>query len=1214
MKYAPRFLLLGISSLCLSTISFRALADDITAFPLTPRISGLGMGGTDEVVSGDGMAALLGNENGIWLLDAQGKTAFESSYVGSLGTGFRMVQGDQRILGAYVFGDANVSPDNNQYWFVSPGIESMGTLMDFRMNGYIPVGTQRNLTSTGFADDFGNYNYVTFTGHDQLDAIVNNFEEVGWGLDGEAGIRLARLQGVRLYAGGYHFNLQNADDINGFSGRLQVPINSYIEFNVRDSYDNDQHNTIEIGLRFTLGGVNKSPRDPNQPIRERLLDPIERNLATLGQGTAEPVVNEQEVVNPNNPLVLERDNIWFFSPSGTDMFANSSSCTAENPCVNTNFTQATIDSINAHPDSPVIVDSTPSADPSFYLAPGQYSTLTMNGMTVTPYTFTNDLVYGRSADFTMPQQSAFLNGAVILNGNDTFDSVIFHNDPGFTQAVGLTLNTGSSLILTNSIVGTDESTQGYLTAITMDDATLNGTNSQIHAYSNTPDMAAIGINTIGSAGSTINLTNSSVQATNNILNISSVNFLAAEGIALDDTAGSTVSLTGSVVNASANSTADLTGLSVTVGGIYVGPENTTGTETINLSKSSTINASGDFTSGNATIMGIGNDLLNSPTAPVINVSLNNSTINSTITGNGGVNDEADGIALNTGTSSQVTLTNSAINATSDSSFSTGVVTVNGIEEIGAPSQSVTLTDSQVSVSDMGVNTNDFITGINVMSTGSNSQANVTEQGGSSITANIPNSEDSGFTDVYGINTAADMTNVNVNNSDITASATIPDNIVSNDMLQVEGIRDTSAVSDVISVTNGSTINASATVGASRIFKAEVDGINELSTGSPTGTVTVNNSDVNADMAMGTSEVVSAEVNGIQGADNSEDISLDKANIDVSTAMTSNDTQMSLDEYDIAILPTSAATISVADSSNLTAEFEVGSADANFLDLEVGNILAVTGGSLLAPIPITVTDSNLSINAEVLGDPSSQLELITNNIFVQGTSVDINIEQNSSLSNLSEIDLSGPSFDSINATNIQVSSNTGANTINVDSSTLGVTAQFGDVTAFNNSVEASAQNIVALSGPETITINNSTLSATASMGTVHSGDGISLTAQNINAQDGTGGDNNITVQNSTLNATGTFGSLLAPVTNVTMDIENINASNTVGSSNITASNSSFFRTGSITANANPANCTATLTGVNVSTGSASITVPAGTYNSSPPSAATCSTITNTDQIP
>jgi hypothetical protein len=419
-------------------------------FPYFPRLSTLVLAGSHTTARPDLMLPAFGNENGVLFLDAQGKSNLDTAWFGSLGMGYRQAYQDKRILGAYVFADRNISPQNNAFWFVSPGLESMGQVWDFRVNGYIPASTQREFVSSNFASDTGDYSYVDVTGHEQYDTIVNSYEEVGWGADAEIGRTIPLLTGLRVYVGGYHFSLNDSDDINGVAGRFEYPITSHISLNFRDSYDNQQHNSAVVGLRFSLGGIKKTPHDPAQPIQQRLLDPVERNMATLTQGTAEPVVSEQEYQGYTE---LQKSDIWFFDDNSMSLFVDANSCTAEHPCSNTAFTQGTINQINA-------IDS----NPTFYFRPGEYSSLT-NGA---PYVLTNDALYGRSEDYTQPEQSTTFIGGMVLNGNNLLDSVILVNDPSQTQTTALSLNSDSSTALNNVKIGVDDNTQGqaYTTGIT----------------------------------------------------------------------------------------------------------------------------------------------------------------------------------------------------------------------------------------------------------------------------------------------------------------------------------------------------------------------------------------------------------------------------------------------------------------------------------------------------------------------------------------------------------------------------------------------------------------------------------------------------------------------------------------------------------------------------------------------------------------------------
>lgn len=493
------------------------------SLPLPARITGWGYLGDEAMINGDGMLPFYGNQNQIFYVDVQAKTAFDSDWLGSVGLGGRSVYNDNAILGAYVFVDRNVSLQDNEFWFVSPGIEALGTLFDFRANAYIPTSSKRQYGSTDWADNFGVDDFVTFQGHNQFDIMMTQDEEVGWGADAEVGMRVPGLRGTRAYVGGYHFNFQDASDINGVAGRIELPVNRYLGFTARDSYDNIQHNTFLVGIKLTIGGVNTQPRDEHQPIQQRLLDPIERNLATLGQGVGEPV---QDVLTPvsNGPAPtpeLERSNIWFFSPTATGTFDGSlAACTIENPCINTDFTQATINGINTLVASSSNIDTTMnSTSPSFYLAPGTYSSL--NGED--PLEFTNDWLFGRSENFASAQQSALLVGGMSFFGtNNLLDHIILLNSTVFPQVTGITVNPRAELTLVTTQVGVfpldggaDIAANNFTRGIFMNGSTLNvEAGSEIYALENDGLAQALGIASSDALGigNTLNISNSTIIA------------------------------------------------------------------------------------------------------------------------------------------------------------------------------------------------------------------------------------------------------------------------------------------------------------------------------------------------------------------------------------------------------------------------------------------------------------------------------------------------------------------------------------------------------------------------------------------------------------------------------------------------------------------------------------------------------------------------------
>lgn len=583
-----------------------------TAFPLVPRLTGIGLLGSEEVAGGDGMLPVYGNNNGVFYIDLQGKTAFESSWLGSIGAGVRGVYNDSNIFGAYVFADRNISPNHNEFWFVSPGIESLGTIIDLRANGYFPTNTKKQYASTDWADNFGVTDFVSFQDHQQFDILMTQDEEVGWGGDAEIGARIPILSNLRAYVGGYHFNSQDASDINGVAGRIEIPVNRYIGVTARDSYDNVQHNTVMVGLRVTLGGVNTNPTDIHQPIQQRLLDPIERNMATLGEGNGEPIQTVLTPVSeggaPPTPE-LERDNIWFFSTTATGTFTGSiEDCTEENACASTDFTQETIDGINALKLSSSEINDVNSTSPSFYLAPGTYNSL--NGMD--PLVFNNDWIFGRSDNFKDDQQTSFLLGAVSFFGiNNKMSHIVMLNSPTFVQDVAITINPGAVLTLEKTRVGVDPAgmppnpdlvSDSYRVGIQMQDATVNvNAGSEIYAYANNSEVVGINATDSLATGSTIRVNDSKISVLSSLntdsLFVSQDNIVAAgiktNDLSFSNTTAATITILNSQIVASAIGMAEalpnriLQAVGISAGGNFtLLPTSTSGDIKINVSNSS----------------------------------------------------------------------------------------------------------------------------------------------------------------------------------------------------------------------------------------------------------------------------------------------------------------------------------------------------------------------------------------------------------------------------------------------------------------------------------------------------------------------------------------------------------------------------------------------------------------------------------------------------
>ena len=460
----------------------------IALFPTAPGISASTAIGDLVNAWGDTLVPFMGKPTSFVYLDPQGLYHNGNEYSGSLGSGFRMLTPQAGILGAYVFGDYNHFDNGTEFWFVSPGIERLGDTLDFSFNVYVPVSSQRVNTGTGFASDFGNFQFVNFSGHTEFDEIVNTFVSTGIGYDGEIGYRLPYLpNNTKLYLGGYHFSPKDNDNITGGTARLEVPLSNFVSVSASDAYDNVFHNTFKIGVSFSLWG--RSTHFSDHDVATRMVDPIQRDrIAVEGDATTSQYIVEGEA-NTGVEAVAMSD-IWFFAPGGTFVTNPAlSDCTAENPCSSNDVNSGFFGGINNL-----------QTGANMFLAPGTYDNI--NGSLVVN---AGQSMYGRTADYTQPatgDNRPLLIGSLDLFGLNTIDSLRLANDPNHVQMQGVLIEDNAvGINIDHTLIGNDGSTPSasYQTGIKIGTGSqVKISNSQINAFSNVDAVNATGIQANGS--------------------------------------------------------------------------------------------------------------------------------------------------------------------------------------------------------------------------------------------------------------------------------------------------------------------------------------------------------------------------------------------------------------------------------------------------------------------------------------------------------------------------------------------------------------------------------------------------------------------------------------------------------------------------------------------------------------------------------------------
>lgn len=386
MAYTKKLAAVSLVSLiaCLSNEAIlasgskTASATTFQEFKLTPRVNFWGFSGDYTRGEGQVMFPILSNANHAFYFVAEGnKVVNDSDWLGGAGFGYRQIC-NNRIFGGYLIGDYQNSSENNGFYIANPGLEMLSDTWDIDVNGYLPFKQKKSyeLQDVVASEDLGITNFVHFYGHNESDHIMQLFtgghgkrfgEEAGRGFDGEIGRVIPHVDDLRVYLGGYHFDLDDADAVNGVEARAVYELNRYFALEGEYNYDNIKHSQAVVGLRFSLGGYS-AEEHKHYGIATRLLYPIEHDLAT-GVSTAE-IQSLQRITDLGEHPI--HDNIQFFKPlalstnKANDIGPKQGDGTFENPYIG--FTPANVSGI------PETIGPDPiDKHPLLYFAPGTYN-------------------------------------------------------------------------------------------------------------------------------------------------------------------------------------------------------------------------------------------------------------------------------------------------------------------------------------------------------------------------------------------------------------------------------------------------------------------------------------------------------------------------------------------------------------------------------------------------------------------------------------------------------------------------------------------------------------------------------------------------------------------------------------------------------------------------------------------------------------------------
>ncbi|MBD2017238.1 S-layer family protein [Microcoleus sp. FACHB-53] len=305
---------------------------------ITPRL-GVGYstsgGGYDGFTRFEGFVPLLQNP-GTNLTFLEGRLLLDNSadLGGNLLLGHRLYNSElNRTFGGYVSYD-NRSTGKSSFNQLGLGLESLGKVWDFRVNGYIPLGNSRKLVSeTGFDTGLqasgtpffqGNYLITQAIRESQQ---VRRYEAALGGFDIEAGAKIAKLGDsgdLRGYGGVYYYGGKGTDSALGWRVRLEARPTDNLNIGVAVQDDRIFGTNVLFNVGVTFPGTRpKRFKNESESVVARLGESISRTNSIAVDSQTEATSFSQNVTvaatNPQTgaPYVFQHVNSGQAGGNGT---------------------------------------------------------------------------------------------------------------------------------------------------------------------------------------------------------------------------------------------------------------------------------------------------------------------------------------------------------------------------------------------------------------------------------------------------------------------------------------------------------------------------------------------------------------------------------------------------------------------------------------------------------------------------------------------------------------------------------------------------------------------------------------------------------------------------------------------------------------------------------------------------------------------------------
>ncbi|MBS0648461.1 MAG: inverse autotransporter beta domain-containing protein [Verrucomicrobia bacterium] len=246
--------------------------------------------------------------DGSWVpfLDLRGHIFNDGEPAFNAGAGLRYLC-SSRVYGANVYYDYRKTHrfHSNQVGF---GLETLGEIWDFRLNGYIPVGKK---DSHLFHTRFHEFKHNSI--------ILSSRKEIAMkGGNAEVGAHALRKENYKLYAaaGPYYFERQGRVAWGG-EGRVALTLFDYLRLQVSGSYDKIFRGIFqgEAAFTFSFGGkrtikYRKESNFDNSYCSQRRMV-LERALQRVDRNEIIVVTKKHQKTKAINPDTGQAYKVWF---------------------------------------------------------------------------------------------------------------------------------------------------------------------------------------------------------------------------------------------------------------------------------------------------------------------------------------------------------------------------------------------------------------------------------------------------------------------------------------------------------------------------------------------------------------------------------------------------------------------------------------------------------------------------------------------------------------------------------------------------------------------------------------------------------------------------------------------------------------------------------------------------------------------------------------